>query len=55
MQAKRVADELITTRKAPHAPIGVQVTRRHKPCRVRTVGMTNGGAAAEAGTNEVVV
>ena len=44
-QAKRVADELITTREAPHAPIGVQVTDATSPAGVRTVGVTNGGAA----------
>jgi len=44
-QAKRVADELITTGKAPHAPLDVQVTDATSPAGVRTVGVTNGGAA----------
>jgi len=44
-QAKRVADELIATGKAPHAHLGVQVTDATSPAGVRTVGVTNGGAA----------
>ena len=45
-QAKRVADELIATGKAPHAHLGVQVTDATSPAGARTVGVTDGGAAA---------
>ena len=45
-QAKRVADELIATGKAPHASLGVQVTDATSPAGARVVGVTNGGAAA---------
>jgi putative serine protease PepD len=48
-QAKRVADELITTGKASHASLGVQVADATSPTGAQIVGVTNGGAAAAAG------
>jgi putative serine protease PepD len=48
-QAKRVADELIATGKAPHASLGVQVADSTSPPGAQIVGVTNGGAAAAAG------
>jgi putative serine protease PepD len=45
-QAKRVADELIATGKAPHAHLGVQVTDATSPAGALTVGVTKGDAAA---------
>jgi putative serine protease PepD len=48
-QARRIADGLITTGRASHASLGVQVADATSPPGARIVGVTNGGAAAAAG------
>ena len=48
-QAKRIADELISTGKASHASLGVQVTNDAATNGAKIVDVVNGGAAAQAG------
>jgi putative serine protease PepD len=48
-QAKRLADELITTGKTSHASLGVQVADATTAPGARIIGVTDGSAAAAAG------
>lgn len=48
-QAKRIADELISTGKATHASLGVQVTSDKATPGAKVVDVVQGGAAATAG------
>jgi putative serine protease PepD len=48
-QAKRIADELITTGKATHASLGIQVTSDKGTPGAKVVDVVQGGAAANAG------
>ncbi|AQT81519.1 peptidase S1 [Mycolicibacterium litorale] len=55
-QAKRIADELISTGTASHASLGVQVSNDTTTHGAKIVDVTKGGAAAAAGLpNGVVV
>jgi putative serine protease PepD len=54
-EAKRVADELISTGKASHASLGVQVGDDASIHGAPIVGVTDGGPAAEAGVSAGVV
>jgi putative serine protease PepD len=55
-QAKRIADELISTGSASHASLGVQVSNDTAINGAKIVEITRGGAAADAGLpNGVVV
>ncbi|TGD87365.1 PDZ domain-containing protein [Mycolicibacterium sp. CH28] len=55
-QAKRIADELISTGTATHASLGVQVSNDTTTHGAKIVDVTKGGAAATAGLpNGVVV
>ncbi len=55
-QAKRIADELISTGTASHASLGVQVSNDTTAHGAKIVDVTKGGAAATAGLpNGVVV
>lgn len=55
-QAKRIADELISTGTATHASLGVQVSNDTTTHGAKIVDVTKGGAAAAAGLpNGVVV
>jgi putative serine protease PepD len=48
-QAKRIADELISTGKATHASLGIQVTSDKGTPGAKVVDVVQGGAAANAG------
>ncbi|WP_144208746.1 S1C family serine protease [Mycobacterium tilburgii] len=54
-QAKRIADELISTGKATHASLGVQVTSDKSTPGAKVVDVVQGGAAANAGLPKNVV
>jgi putative serine protease PepD len=54
-QAKRIADELISTGKASHASLGVQVTSDKSTPGAKVVDVVQGGAAANAGVPKNVV
>jgi putative serine protease PepD len=54
-QAKRIADELISTHKATHASLGVQVTTDKGAPGAKVVDVVQGGAAANAGLPKGVV
>jgi putative serine protease PepD len=54
-QAKRIADELISTGKASHASLGVQVTNDKGTPGAKVVEFLQGGAAANAGVPKNVV
>lgn len=54
-QAKRIADELISTGKATHASLGVQVTSDKSTPGAKVVDVVQGGAAAAAGVPKGVV
>ncbi|BBX72261.1 serine protease PepD [Mycobacterium shinjukuense] len=54
-QAKRIADELISTGKASHASLGVQVTTDKAVPGAKVVEVVAGGAAANAGVPKGVV
>ncbi len=54
-QAKRIADELISTGKASHASLGVQVTNDKGSPGAKVVEVVQGGAAATAGVPKGVV
>jgi putative serine protease PepD len=54
-QAKRIADELISTGKATHASLGVQVTSDKGTPGAKVVDVVQGGAAANAGIPKNVV
>ncbi|MGV7972658.1 peptidase S1 [Mycobacterium kansasii] len=54
-QAKRIADELISTGKATHASLGVQVTTDKGIPGAKVVEVVQGGAAATAGVPKGVV
>lgn len=54
-QAKRIADELISTGKASHASLGVQVTNDKDTLGAKIVEVVAGGAAANAGVPKGVV
>jgi putative serine protease PepD len=54
-QAKRIADELISTGKATHASLGVQVTSDKSTPGAKVVEVVQGGAAANAGVPKNVV
>jgi putative serine protease PepD len=54
-QAKRIADELISTGKATHASLGVQVTTDKSTPGAKVVDVVQGGAAATAGVPKGVV
>ncbi len=54
-QAKRIADELISTGKASHASLGVQVTNDKGSPGAKVVDVVQGGAAASAGVPKGVV
>ncbi len=54
-QAKRIADELISTGKASHASLGVQVTNDKGSPGAKIVEVVPGGAAAAAGVPKDVV
>lgn len=54
-QAKRIADELISTGKASHASLGVQVTNDKDTPGAKIVEVVAGGAAANAGVPKGVV
>ncbi|MEB3980283.1 trypsin-like peptidase domain-containing protein [Mycobacterium sp. 663a-19] len=54
-QAKRIADELISTGKATHASLGVQVTSDKATPGAKVVDVVQGGAAATAGLPKGVV
>ncbi|SOX55791.1 PDZ domain-containing protein [Mycobacterium ahvazicum] len=54
-QAKRIADELISTGKASHASLGVQVTSDKSTPGAKVVDVVTGGAASNAGVPKNVV
>ncbi|BBZ48157.1 S1C family serine protease [Mycobacterium parmense] len=54
-QAKRIADELISTGKATHASLGVQVTNDKGSPGAKIVDVVQGGAAAAAGVPKGVL
>jgi putative serine protease PepD len=54
-QAKRIADELVSTGSASHASLGVQVSNDVNAHGAKIVDVTNGGAAATAGLPSGVV
>jgi len=54
-QAKRIADELISTGKATHASLGVQVTSDKSAPGAKVVDVVPNGAAAAAGVPKGVV
>lgn len=54
-QAKRIADELISTGKASHASLGVQVTNDKGTPGAKVIEVVGGGAAANAGLPKGVV
>jgi len=54
-QAKRIADELISTGKATHASLGVQVTTDKGTPGAKVMDVVQGGAAAAAGVPKGVV
>ena len=54
-QAKRIADELISTGKATHASLGVQVTTDKGTPGAKVMDVTQGGAAASAGVPKGVI
>lgn len=54
-QAKRIADELISTGKASHASLGIQVTSDKGTPGAKVVDVIQGGAAAGAGLPKNVV
>jgi putative serine protease PepD len=54
-QAKRIADELISTGTATHASLGVQVSNDSTTHGAKIVEVTQGGAAASAGLPSGVV
>ncbi|WP_421844424.1 trypsin-like peptidase domain-containing protein [Mycobacterium sp.] len=54
-QAKRIADELISTGTASHASLGVQVTNDKDVPGAKVVEVVAGGAAADAGVPKGVV
>jgi putative serine protease PepD len=54
-QAKRIADELISTGKATHASLGVQVTSDKATPGAKVMDVVQGGAAANAGVPKGVV
>jgi putative serine protease PepD len=54
-QAKRIADELISTGTATHASLGVQVSNDNTTHGAKIVEVTAGGAAAGAGLPSGVV
>ncbi|MCV7411443.1 peptidase S1 [Mycobacterium florentinum] len=54
-QAKRIADELISTGKATHASLGVQVTSDKSTPGAKVVDVVAGGAASNAGVPKNVV
>ncbi len=54
-QAKRIADELISTGTASHASLGVQVSNDNTTHGAKIVEVTQGGAAAGAGLPSGVV
>ncbi len=54
-QAKRIADELISTGKASHASLGVQVTNDKGSPGAKVVDVVSGGAAATAGVPKNVI
>ena len=54
-QAKRIADELISTGKASHASLGVQVTTDKGTPGAKVMDVVQGGAAATAGVPKGVV
>jgi putative serine protease PepD len=54
-QAKRIADELISTGKATHASLGVQVTSDKATPGAKIMDVVQGGAAATAGVPKGVV
>jgi putative serine protease PepD len=54
-QAKRIADELISTGKATHASLGVQVTTDKGTPGAKVMDVVQGGAAANAGVPKGVV
>ncbi|MGB9307582.1 MAG: trypsin-like peptidase domain-containing protein [Mycobacterium sp.] len=54
-QAKRIADELISTGKASHASLGVQVTTDKGVPGAKVVDVVQGGAAANAGVPKGVI
>ena len=54
-QAKRIADELISSGKASHASLGVQVTSDKATPGAKVVDVIQGGAAAGAGVPKNVV
>ena len=54
-QAKRIADELISTGTATHASLGVQVSNDNTTHGAKIVEVTQGGAAASAGLPSGVV
>ncbi len=54
-QAKRIADELISTGKATHASLGVQVTTDKGTPGAKVMDVVSGGAAASAGVPKGVV
>jgi putative serine protease PepD len=54
-QAKRIADELISTGKATHASLGVQVTSDKSTPGAKVVEVVQGGAASTAGVPKGVV
>lgn len=54
-QAKRIADELISSGKASHASLGVQVTNEKGAPGAKVVEVVRGGAAANAGVPKGVI
>jgi putative serine protease PepD len=54
-QAKRIADELISSGKATHASLGVQVTTDKGTPGAKVMDVAQGGAAATAGVPKGVV
>ncbi|QLL06609.1 S1C family serine protease [Mycobacterium vicinigordonae] len=54
-QAKRIADELISTGKASHASLGVQVTTDKGAPGAKVMEVVAGGAAANAGVPKGVI
>lgn len=54
-QAKRIADELISSGKASHASLGVQVTNDKGTPGAKVVDVVAGGAAAAAGVPKNVI
>jgi putative serine protease PepD len=54
-QAKRIADELISSGKATHASLGVQVTTDKGTPGAKVMDVAQGGAAASAGVPKGVV